>query len=95
LSPILTAGKKFTLGTTVIQPEVKETLSQLDVEFGLRRHQRCDWGDISDEVRRDNENNLARRGRLVSVYYSMRGIKFCIVSDLHVSKTTVLLSDRS
>lgn len=87
---------KFSLGQIVITPKATELLSaaQQRPEDLLNRHQQGDWGDISDEEKRLNDEGLVRPLNLVSVYRLSSGHSVTVftkadrsVTMLHVSPT--------
>lgn len=57
----------------------------------LMRHASCDWGDICDEDRGQNEEALREGSRLFSVYHSRKGVKFWIITEWNRSATTIML----
>ena len=84
---------KFPLGQTVITANANAVLSELDVLIALQRHHSGDWGDIDDHDRQMNDSSIHSSGRLVSVYKSVRGQKFYIITEGDRSATTVLLPE--
>ena len=84
---------KFALGQTVITANAKSVLPELDVALALQRHQSGDWGDVDKHDHQMNEDGLRNEGRLVSVYKSVRGQKFYIITEWDRSITTVLLPE--
>jgi hypothetical protein len=59
----------------------------------MLRHARCDWGDVSDQDREENNFSLREDFRLFSVYKDSAGIKFYIITEADRSVTTVLLPE--
>ena len=84
---------KFPLGQTVITAHAKEVLPELDVALALERHQCGDWGDVDRSDGLMNNVGIHSRGRLVSIYKSVRGQKFYIITEGDRSATTVLLPE--
>ena len=84
---------KFPLGQTVITANAKAALPELDVLMALQRHHSGDWGDVDNHDRQMNEQGLHSGGRLVSIYKSVRGQKFYIITEWDRSATTVLLPE--
>lgn len=84
---------KFPLGQTVITTNAKTVLPELDVLIALQRHHSGDWGDVDSHDRKMNDDGLHSGGRLVSVYKSVRGQKFYIITEWDRSLTTVLLPE--
>ena len=58
----------FPLGTVVATPSALERLKPSDIETALSRHGRCDWGDMSEEARQENEHRLKVLGGVMSVH---------------------------
>jgi len=84
---------KFPLGQTVITANANVVLPELDVVLALQRHQRGDWGDVGNHDRQLNEDGLSNGGRLFSVYHTIGGLKFWIITEWNRSVTTVLLPE--
>ena len=55
----------------------------------LKRHARCDWGDLSAEDKRENDFSLDKQLRLLSSYQH-GGIKIWIITEADRSVTTIL-----
>ena len=84
---------KFPLGQTVITANAKEVLPELDVLMALQRHHSGDWGDVDVHDGQMNQDGLHCGGRLVSIYTSVRGQRFYIITEGDRLKTTVLLPE--
>jgi len=83
---------KFPLGQIVITANANTTLDPADVQQGLSRHAKGDWGDVCPEDRKENELSLKEGFQLLSVYRS--GDKqFWIITEADRSVTTVLMPD--
>ena len=89
----LTRKVQFSLGQTVITPGAQETLHPDDVGDALRRHERGDWGDVSEEDRAENEISLKSKFRILSSYRDRKGTVFWIITESDRSVTTVLLPE--
>jgi hypothetical protein len=83
---------KFRLGRIVSTPLALEYLTQDEILTGIARHQAGDWGDVDKHDRQENELSLLRGHRLISVYHSVKGVKFWIITEADRSYTTVLLA---
>ena len=83
----------FRLGHIVATPAALARLSQDDILLAIRRHQAGDWGDLSEEDKRENQLSLEKGLRLFSKYCSSKGTKFWIITEADRSATTVLLPD--
>ena len=70
---------------------LRETEHTAD-EF-LKRHQTGDWGDISEETRRNNEEALNDGARLESVYHTSKGEKILVVTEADRALTSIMLPD--
>ncbi len=84
---------KFPLGRLFATQNAVDTLDPSDVLAGIQRHSRCDWGDLSEEDKRLNDESLLKAGRLLSAYSDAKGTKFWIITEADRSATTVLLPD--
>ncbi len=59
----------------------------------LARHAVGDWGDVSDEDRRENDLALVQDLRILSAYTLSDGTKIWIITEADRSSTCVLLPD--
>ena len=84
---------KFPFGNLNITPNALEQLSPEEVFPSLFRHSQGDWGDLDAEDRHANERALQQGGRLVSVYQTLSGVRFYIITECDRSFTTVLLPE--
>jgi hypothetical protein len=84
------------LGEVVATPGALEALEKVGV-LPLRllgRHQSGDWGDISEDDKRENELSLKEGFRLLSAYKLPNdGGKVWIITEADRSVTTVLLPE--
>jgi len=66
---------KFELGEVVVTPNVYDVLNACgqQPEELLVRHQAGDWGDVSPEERRINEQGLSQRLSITSTYRTNTG----------------------
>lgn len=87
------ARTRFRLGRIVATPNALAALTQEEVFRAIARHQSGDWGDVSDEDRKENEFSLTRNLRLFSVYHSVTGVRFYIITEADRSVTTILLPE--
>lgn len=60
------------------------------VTRSLERHARGDWGDLSEEDRRENEFSLKQSLRLLSAYTYRGEEKIWVITEADRSATTVL-----
>ena len=83
----------FPLGNVTVSYQVNWLLASEDVSRALARHAECDWGDICEEDRMENEHSLKEGRRLLSVYHDRNGVKLWIITEADRSATTVLMPD--
>ncbi len=84
---------RFALGRTVITRGALAQLSHGDVQNGIARHARCDWGDVCEDDQAANNDALTCGARLLSSYHTPAGVKFWIITEADRSATTVLLPE--
>jgi hypothetical protein len=89
---IAIARPKFPLGQIVITANAQATLDPADVQQGLSRHARGDWGDLRPEDREENELSLTEGFRLFSAYGS-GDKRIWIITEADRSVTTVLMPE--
>jgi hypothetical protein len=86
-----TPSSLFPIGQFVMTPGV---LNQIPVEFVLdclRRHRSGDWGDLSAEDRKANDDGLRTRDRLLSSYKWDENHTLWLLTEADRSATTALL----
>ena len=84
---------KFNLGQLVATPGALSALEEAGqdaIEF-VSRHASGDWGDLSDDDRKENEFSLFHGFRLLSSYRLRSGTKIWIITEADRSSTTLLL----
>jgi len=84
---------RFALGQTYVTPGAEEALmiaGQTAIEF-LRRHMSCDFGELSDDDRSENEFALTKGFRLLSNYRTRLGQQLWIITEADRSATTIIL----
>lgn len=84
----------FDLGQLVATPGALAALEksgQSPMDF-LSRHVTGDWGEISEEDRRENQFSLEKGFRLLSSYRTTAG-KIWVITEADRSYTTLLLPD--
>lgn len=79
------------LGQTLATPGVLKATTQAERNVTFSRHSRGDWGDVVEEDWRVNDQALQNGERLLSVYHTLSGTKFWIITEADRSATTVLL----
>ena len=83
---------RFELGRIVATPgalRALEEAGQSPWEY-LARHLRGDWGELSEEDRRENELSLQEGFRLLSAYRTKTGRKLWVITEADRSATTIL-----
>jgi len=91
---------KFPLGQIVATPGALEALQesgQTPAEF-ISRHSQCDWGNLSDDDKRLNDEALIDGSRILSAYKTDLGTKIWIITEATDDSgqrmaTTVLLPE--
>ena len=84
----------FPLGDIRITAAANELLHDAEVNpvLLLSRHERGEWGEMSDEDRAANGRALTDGGRLVSRYKVMRpALHVYVITEADRSATTILL----
>lgn len=84
---------KFPLGQVVVTSNALSVLNADDIASALRRHVSGDWGEVDAEDHEANERDLRDGERLLSVYRSIQGVKFWVITEWDRSATTVLLPE--
>lgn len=82
----------FNLGQVVITPNAKEAIPTYDIIAGLTRHQRGDWGIVSDADKEANYLAIESDDSILSAYMSGE-TEFWIITECDRSATTILLPD--
>lgn len=82
----------LSLGQILITPGAKEAVPTYDVIQALIRHQKGDWGIVSDEDKNDNDMAVENGYRIISAYMS-GDTKFWIITEWDRSATTIMLPE--
>ncbi len=86
---------RFRLGECVVTKSAKAYLGEHEIrpESLLKRHVCGDWGDVTDEDARLNEDTLASKepGKLFSVY-NIKGRAVFVYTNQEKGRTGVILS---
>ncbi len=79
----------FELGQILATPGALAALQKAGQEPHdfLGRHVACDWGDLSDEDRKENDYSLEHGFRLLSSYRTNAGEKLWIITESDRSAT--------
>ncbi len=82
-------SRYFSLGRIAVDQRSAKKLSSEDVIPALGRHISGDWGKVSKV--RHNANQIALRTHrpLHSVYFSMDGVKFHVITNADRSQTSI------
>ena len=83
----------FRLGRIVATPNALRALSQQDMLSAIKRHQAGDWGELDEHDRQANDRALTDGTRLFSVYRSVNGKRFWVITEADRSATSVLLPE--
>ena len=84
---------RFGLGVLVSTPGALAAVrdaGQSPADF-LRRHAKCDWGDVDGHDIKQNEIALRDGGRLLSAYSTRKGETVWVITEADRSATTLLL----
>lgn len=85
--------KRFRIGQLLMTPGVMDQISHDEILSAVQRHANCDWGDLCEEDKKQNNLALKNGGRLFSAYRTAQGIKFWVITEADRSATTVLLPE--
>src|SRR5204863_9527597 len=85
----------FELGQIVATPGALAALKKAGQQPGefVTRHVNREWGDLSDEDRKENDYSLEHGFRLLSAYRTHAGDKLWIITESDRSVTTLLLPE--
>jgi len=70
--------------------EVLEDAKQSPMEF-VQRHLACDWGEVCDEDKAENELSIKEGFRILSAYRTNKGVRIWVITESDRSATTILL----
>ena len=84
---------QFSLGREVITSGARAVLTDDEIDSALRRHEACDWGTVSKDDWKSNDNAIKNGERVLSSYLNSGGEPFWIITEWDRSATTVLLPD--
>ena len=88
-------AKQLELGQIVATPGALAAFEESGEQPGdlLRRHACGDWGDLSEEDRKENEFSLVTGFRLLSSYTLSSGTSIWVITEADRSSTTLLLPE--
>lgn len=81
------------LGKLVARPGVLAAVPKRSIRAAIGRHLRGDWGDVSEDDWKENDNAVKNGERVLSSYRAPDGTKFWIITEWDRSYTTVLLPE--
>ena len=89
---------EFPMGQIVMTRGVNDEIAENTpfskfVPNSLKRHARCDWGDLGKEDTASNNSALKTGGRLFSAYIEEGLQKIWIITEWDRSVTTILFPD--
>ena len=82
---------RFSLGYTVATPAVMAL--GIDLASYMRRHHCGDWGDLTEEDKKANEDALVHGDRILSHYKLGGGRRIYIITEADRSSTCILLPE--
>jgi hypothetical protein len=86
-------GPRFPLGQLCVTPGAAAAVPLRELLAALARHVTGDWGQLDTHDREVNERALAGGGRLCSVYQTLGGQRYWVITDAGHQVTTVLLPE--
>lgn len=81
----------FRLGKIVSTARVQITARAEEQAMMVQRHADCDWGDLSPDDKKVNNDALAHGGQLLSEYRAQSGERVWVITTADRSITTLLL----
>jgi hypothetical protein len=91
--PALKANALVPLGQLFATLTAIIAITEEEVQQALQRHVMGDWGDLTAEDKKSNDQALQTGERLLSAYHTANGTKFWIITEADRSSTCVLLPD--
>lgn len=86
------ATARFRMGHLGATPAVLEVVPKEELFQLLERHLCGDWGDVSDNDARANEQAVRHGLRIMSWYQASSGARIQIITEADRSATTILLA---
>ncbi len=83
----------FSLGKVMATAGAAQRIPQAETFSALNRHISGDWGEVSEEDRKRNDDAVKNGERIISSYRAFDGTKFWIITEWDRSYTTVLLPE--
>ena len=89
--------RKFDLGSIVYTKGIGELIKQVGIEEirkCVARHSQCDWGDLCEEDKKENDFAVENGERILSAYtIGENKVKIWIITEWDRSYTTILLPE--
>ena len=83
----------FQPGEFIATPAVLAAVPRSVIDAAIARHLSGDWGDMTDEDKRTNNQALKDGSRLFSAYQVRKDTRIWIITEADRSATTVLLPE--
>ena len=89
--------EKFSLGKLVMTKAVHDKMNN-DIDFAIgmldsmERYRSCDWGDLCEEDKTENEQAL-KEGERIFALYNIGNEKIYIITEWDRSATTILFPE--
>lgn len=84
---------KVDAGRVFATPGALNCVHEDDLFDSFVRHISGDWGDVSEEDRKANDEAIDFGSRILSSYADRHGIRFWIITEADRSATTILLPE--
>jgi hypothetical protein len=84
----------FPLGQVVATPGAIEAMEKVEVDkiILLGRHQGGDWSELEEIDQEENRISIERGWRIFSAY-TIKGVRFYVITEADRSSTTILLPE--
>jgi len=87
-------GPRFEPGEIIATDAVQEKLGKMGMLLAVMRHLSCNWGEVSEQQRAQNETSFETgQGQIRSSYTTMFGVEYWVVTKADRSSTTILLPE--
>lgn len=83
----------FEIGIIVGTPAVLAALTDKEVTDILTRHAKGDWGEVSEEDKKENDFSVKNGYRICSLY-TVRGMKVNVITEADRSATTITFPNK-
>lgn len=85
--------QKLPLGQILITSTAKRELHLPDALKALIRHEKCDFGEVTESDKEANWEALETGDLILSAYIDRNGIRFWIITEGDRSSTTILMPE--